>query len=89
MVGAQNVVQKRPSGTDCHVFPDVVATLQPTPLVWGLAVEQTEECRLQRFGNGTALARADLDVIHGSDGGNFRRRARQENLVGQVQQFTR
>src|SRR5690606_17486072 len=70
-------------------FIGAIAPLEPTPLVRGLARKQSEERRLQRFRDRSAASAADRDAVDRTHGRDFRRRARQENLVSEIEQLAR
>src|SRR3989440_8864259 len=66
-----------------------VHVVEPAPLVGRLAGEQAEERSLQRFRDGSALARTDCQAIHRADRSDLDRGAREERLIGNVQQLSR
>src|SRR5262245_24931068 len=61
----------------------------PAVLVGHAALDDFEERPLERLGHGAAGALAHRDLVHRADGRDLRRGAREEQLVGQVQQLAR
>ena len=62
---------------------------EPTPAIGRRAVEQPEEQVLQLLRDRAALAFADGNLVDGAHGRDLRGGARQEHLVGDVQQLAR
>src|ERR1039457_5290862 len=62
---------------------------EPAVSIHARAINHVEEFFLQPLGDGAPAAGADGDPVDRADRRNFRRRAAEENLVGDVQQFAR
>src|ERR1017187_7697016 len=62
---------------------------EPAVSIHARAINHAEEFFLQPLGDGAPAAGADGDPVDRADRRNFRRRAAEENLVGDVQQFAR